>query len=74
MFSTGNHFETCKAGRVNFTVVLNTDYCQTFTILHHLNQDYFNGGIGCKISSFAYECVLAVCAGHNHPTMVQHVK
>ncbi len=40
MFSTVNHFETCKPGRVNLTVVLNTDYCQTFKILHHLNDGY----------------------------------
>jgi len=40
MFSTVNHFETCKPGRVNLTVVLNTDYCQTFKILHHLNEVY----------------------------------
>ncbi len=29
MFSTVNYFQTCKPGRVNLTVVLNTDYCQT---------------------------------------------
>ncbi len=40
MFSTVKHLETCKPGRVNFTVVLNSDYCQTFKILHHLNEDY----------------------------------
>ncbi len=33
MFSTVNHFQTCKAGRVNLAVVLNNDYCQTFQIL-----------------------------------------
>ncbi len=33
MFSTVNHFETCKAHRVNLTVVLKTDYSQTS---HHL--------------------------------------
>ncbi len=41
MFSTVNHFETCTPGRVNLTVVLNSDYCQTFKILHHLNEDYY---------------------------------
>ncbi len=32
MFSTVNHFETFKAGRVNLKVVLNADYGQTFKI------------------------------------------
>ncbi len=35
--STVNHFETFKAGRVNLTVVLNTDYSQTSKSLLHLN-------------------------------------
>ncbi len=29
-----------KPGRVNLTVALNSDYCQTIKILHHLNQDW----------------------------------
>ncbi len=75
MFSTVNHFQTCKPGRVNLTVVLNTDYCQTLEILYHLNENYnilinIKGDIGCKISSFAYICVLVVCR-HNHSTMIQ---
>ncbi len=65
MFSTVNYFQTCKAGRVKLIVVFNTNYCQTFESLHHLN---FKGDIGCNISSFAYKCVFAVCE-HNHPTM-----
>ncbi len=41
MFSAVNHFEACKAVRVNLTVELNTDYCQIVKIIH-LNQDYYN--------------------------------
>jgi len=32
-----NHFETFKAGMFNITVVINTDYCQTFKIHLHMN-------------------------------------
>ncbi len=40
MFSIVDHIQTCKSGRVKLTVVLNTDYCQTFKIFHYLNYDY----------------------------------
>ncbi len=69
MFSTVNYFQTCKAGRVKLIVVFNTNYCETFESLHHLNFN-FKGDIGCNISSFAYKCVFAVCE-RNHPTLVK---
>ncbi len=31
-------FQTFKPGRVNLTVVLDTDYCKPFKILHHSNE------------------------------------
>ncbi len=44
-----NNFQTFKAGRVNLSVVLNTDYCQTFKILLHLKIiiiEFLNRKIG----------------------------
>ncbi len=40
MFSTVNNFQTCKAGSFKLTVVFNTNYCQTFESLQHLNLNY----------------------------------
>ncbi len=37
MFSTVNHLQTRKAGRVKLTVALNTNYCKTFKIFEALS-------------------------------------